>query len=225
MMTIGEIFKTAREKKKITTSEAAVATRMKVQHVEAIESGRFDKFAAPTYARGFIRLYAEYLGLDPSPLIRFYNEHYLNDERPSLIPDESSRAPAPKPPRRPPSEPPVSAKAAPTTEERKREIPAPARPARPRPQINVAQWRAKIGAAFARMASAIKNAPQQVRRRAGFAAAMVALIIAVPYIARCTGARAGKNFAPGQTHDAPKSMSSLLKEPPEPFLKSANSQP
>lgn len=72
METIGQVFKAARGKKGVTASQAAVATRIKIQHIEEMERDDFSRMAAPTYAKGFIRLYAEYLGLDPAPLIQAY---------------------------------------------------------------------------------------------------------------------------------------------------------
>ena len=73
MATLGQILKEAREKKNVTASQAAAATRMKIQTVEALERDDFSRMAAPMYAKGFIKLYAEYLGLDAAPLIREYD--------------------------------------------------------------------------------------------------------------------------------------------------------
>lgn len=75
-LTLGQVLQQARLRKNVTASQAAAATRMKVQHVEALERDDFRSIAAPMYAKGFIRLYAEYLGLDPAPLIREYMERH-----------------------------------------------------------------------------------------------------------------------------------------------------
>ena len=72
MDTIGQQLKAARERKGVTASQAAAATHMKVQHVEALERDDYSRMTVPTYARGFLRLYAEYLGMDPAPLLREY---------------------------------------------------------------------------------------------------------------------------------------------------------
>lgn len=76
MTDIGRMFREARERKGVTVSEAAAATRMKVQHIEAIERNDFDYMPAPIYTKGFLRIYAEYLGLDPERVIREYLEQY-----------------------------------------------------------------------------------------------------------------------------------------------------
>ncbi len=91
MPLIGQTFRTAREKKKVTASQAAAATRMKVQLVEAMEREDFSKMAAPAYSKGFIKLYAEYLGVDPAPLLQEYMEVYAPRERTPLVTDKSAQ--------------------------------------------------------------------------------------------------------------------------------------
>lgn len=71
-MTLGEKLRSARQAQKMTTSEVATATRMKVQMVEALEEDDFTKMPAVIYAKGFIKLYAEHVGLDPHPLVEEY---------------------------------------------------------------------------------------------------------------------------------------------------------
>ena len=90
MATLGQILKEAREKKSATASQAAAATRMKIQTIEALERDDFSRIAAPMYARGFIKLYAEYLGLDPAPLIREYSDLHAPKARPPLAPENGS---------------------------------------------------------------------------------------------------------------------------------------
>ena len=72
METIGQQLKAARERKGVTASQAAAATHLKVQHVEALEHDDYSRLTVPTYAKGFLKLYAEYLDLDPAPLLREY---------------------------------------------------------------------------------------------------------------------------------------------------------
>jgi transcriptional regulator with XRE-family HTH domain len=72
MAMLGEALRSARIAKGVDTSEAAAATRLKMQMIEDLEENVFSSIAAPVYGKGFIRLYAEYLGLDPLPLIQDY---------------------------------------------------------------------------------------------------------------------------------------------------------
>ena len=79
--TVGAILREAREKKGLSTSEVALATRMKVQIVEEIEHDDFSRIAAPIYAKGFIKLYAECVGVDPMPLRFTVPEDFSLEER------------------------------------------------------------------------------------------------------------------------------------------------
>ena len=45
--------------------DAQAATKIAPAYLEAIEHDRYDLMPAPVYARGFVRLYARYLGFDP----------------------------------------------------------------------------------------------------------------------------------------------------------------
>ncbi len=71
-MSLGEKLCNARLARKETASVVAKATRMKVQTVEDIEREDFSRLSAAIYAKGFIKLYAEHVGLDPKPLIDEY---------------------------------------------------------------------------------------------------------------------------------------------------------
>lgn len=89
MATIGQQFKAARENKGVSQAEAAKATKILTKIIEAMEADDFSEIAAPTYAKGFIRLYAEYLELDSEPLIAEYSEKY--GTRPRKLIDENSQ--------------------------------------------------------------------------------------------------------------------------------------
>jgi transcriptional regulator with XRE-family HTH domain len=84
-MALGKILQDARLRKKMTTSQVAAATRMKIQTVEAIEREDFSRITAPVYGKGFIRLCAECLEVDPRPLIDEYMEKYAPRKKPSLV--------------------------------------------------------------------------------------------------------------------------------------------
>lgn len=90
MISIGQSLKQERESRGVTTSEAAKATRMKVQTIEALEADEFDHIAAPIYVKGFLKLYGDYLDLDTDALVEAYQEYYAPRKRQPLIVDESS---------------------------------------------------------------------------------------------------------------------------------------
>ena len=92
-MSLGETLRLAREEKGQTISQVAEATRMMVQIVEDLEREDFRRIAAPIYGRGFIKLYAEHLGLDSEPLAREFMEIYTGSRVPQVV-RRTSEAPA-----------------------------------------------------------------------------------------------------------------------------------
>lgn len=75
-MSFGDTLRTAREAKGLTCSQVAAQTRLLVQIVEEMEREDFHRIAAPIYGRGFVRLYAQCVGLDPIPLTAEFMELY-----------------------------------------------------------------------------------------------------------------------------------------------------
>ncbi|MDP2991062.1 MAG: helix-turn-helix domain-containing protein, partial [Kiritimatiellota bacterium] len=73
MESIGQILKAARERRQISIADVVGATKMTSTFVKAIEANDFDVLVAPVYARGFIKLYAECVGLDPMPLLKQFD--------------------------------------------------------------------------------------------------------------------------------------------------------
>ena len=72
MESIGEILREARHNKKASLEDAARATKIKLEILEQLESDEFDRLAAPTYTKGFLKLYSEYLGLDSQFIVDAY---------------------------------------------------------------------------------------------------------------------------------------------------------
>ncbi len=77
-MSLGDQLQQARKQRRMTTSEVAAATRMKIQIVEDLEREDFSRIAAPVYGKGFIKLYAEQVGLDPKPLVDEYVARFVD---------------------------------------------------------------------------------------------------------------------------------------------------
>jgi cytoskeletal protein RodZ len=75
---IGEALRSAREAQGKSVEDAAAATRIRPSYLEALEQERFDQLGGNVYAKGFLRSYARYLGVDPAPLL----EAYRAQERP-----------------------------------------------------------------------------------------------------------------------------------------------
>ena len=83
---IGSEFSEARRRAGLDITHAATSLRIRKEHLAAIEDGRFADLPAPAYAVGFVRSYAEFLGLDSAAAIQaFKNETKNSRERVSLI--------------------------------------------------------------------------------------------------------------------------------------------
>ncbi len=61
---LGDAFRSERSRRGISLNDAERTTRINRVYLEAIEDGRLETLPAPVYTRGFVRLYARYLGLD-----------------------------------------------------------------------------------------------------------------------------------------------------------------
>jgi cytoskeletal protein RodZ len=72
LSTIGEALRSAREAQGRSLDEAAAATRIGPSYLEALEREEFGELGGSVYAKGFLRSYAGYLGLDPAPLLEAY---------------------------------------------------------------------------------------------------------------------------------------------------------
>jgi hypothetical protein len=53
-----------------------LATRIRANYLEALEAEDFDALGSEVYAKGFLRSYALFLGLDPVPLVDAYRQRY-----------------------------------------------------------------------------------------------------------------------------------------------------
>src|SRR5512138_2239861 len=64
MSTVAEQLRHAREARNLTVQEVAEITKIRTDHLRALEEGNFDVFSAPVYIRGFVRTYSTLLKLD-----------------------------------------------------------------------------------------------------------------------------------------------------------------
>ncbi|MCX7886385.1 MAG: helix-turn-helix domain-containing protein [Verrucomicrobiae bacterium] len=74
MPSIGETLRTTRLSKGRTLEDVSRVTKIKVEILERLEADDYRAVGAPTYVKGFIRLYGDYLGLDGRALGEAYLE-------------------------------------------------------------------------------------------------------------------------------------------------------
>ena len=63
-MTVSEQLRQAREAKHLSIAQVAEITKLRTDHVRALEEGKYEVFSAPVYVRGFVRTYSNLLKLD-----------------------------------------------------------------------------------------------------------------------------------------------------------------
>lgn len=68
--TVGQRLRNARESQKLTLEKAASATRLRIHHLQALENDDYSIMASAAQGRGFLRLYAAYLGLNLDQMIK-----------------------------------------------------------------------------------------------------------------------------------------------------------
>ena len=71
-LTLGEKLKKLRNDKRTSINEASRFTKIQPAYLEYLEEGLWDKLPADVYVKGFLRSYADFLGVDEKILIRFY---------------------------------------------------------------------------------------------------------------------------------------------------------
>jgi cytoskeletal protein RodZ len=64
MSTVSEQLRHAREASGLTVEQVVEITKIRTDHLRALEEGNFDVFSAPVYIRGFVRTYSKLLKLD-----------------------------------------------------------------------------------------------------------------------------------------------------------------
>jgi cytoskeletal protein RodZ len=77
---IGTTLRDARTRQGLDFPELEQRTKIRPKYLRALEDERFEILPAPTYIRGFLRSYAEALGLEPQPFVDEYNSRFTTDE-------------------------------------------------------------------------------------------------------------------------------------------------
>jgi hypothetical protein len=80
MFDIGSSLREARLRQELDFPELEERTKIRPKYLRALEDERFDILPAPTYVRGFLRSYAEALGLDGQPFVDEYNSRFTVGE-------------------------------------------------------------------------------------------------------------------------------------------------
>ena len=80
MFQIGTSLREARLRQGLDLLDAETATKIRSKYLQALEDEQFDVLPAPTYVKGFLRNYAEYLGLDGQLYVDEFNSRYVQGD-------------------------------------------------------------------------------------------------------------------------------------------------
>ncbi|HUD04582.1 MAG TPA: helix-turn-helix domain-containing protein [Patescibacteria group bacterium] len=86
MIKSGEKLQQARIEKGFSLEDVARATKIKTQFLSYIEDGEYQKLPSPSYAHGFVRNYARFLGLPDEEILALFRREFDEDKVYKVLP-------------------------------------------------------------------------------------------------------------------------------------------
>jgi cytoskeleton protein RodZ len=80
MFEIGSTLLEARSRRNLDIPTCEAGTKIRAKYLRAMEEEQFDVLPSPTYVRGFLRTYSEFLGLDGGLLVDEYESRFARPE-------------------------------------------------------------------------------------------------------------------------------------------------
>ena len=80
MFEIGNSLREARVRQQLELGEVELATKIRARYLRALEEESFEALPAQTYVKGFLRTYADYLGLDGQLYVDEFNSRFAGDD-------------------------------------------------------------------------------------------------------------------------------------------------
>jgi cytoskeleton protein RodZ len=106
MSSFGETLKRERELRQISLREISEATKINLRYLDALERNDFRHLPGGVFNKGFVRAYAQFIGIDPEAMAMAYLEEEQRQftraqragagEAPPPAPAESRRPAAPR---------------------------------------------------------------------------------------------------------------------------------
>src|SRR5512144_1867288 len=99
--TIGQRLKAEREEQRLTLEKVFEATRIRIQYLQALEADDHSVMPSSVHARGYLRNYAAYLGLDVDQMLDDLRAFHMQEATAQVIgpADEAPSVPPPQPER------------------------------------------------------------------------------------------------------------------------------
>jgi cytoskeletal protein RodZ len=86
MKTVGEMLREARVNKSLSLQEVEEGTKIRLKFLNAIESNDFSVMPSLSYAKGFVKNYSDYLGLNTNTVLAFFRRQTVEVPKSSLLP-------------------------------------------------------------------------------------------------------------------------------------------
>lgn len=87
MIKVGEKLKEERKRKGLSLEMVAKATKIRITFLQAIEDGKYSKLPGSNYAHGFVKNYAEYLGLPVKEYLALFRREYDENTERKVLPE------------------------------------------------------------------------------------------------------------------------------------------
>ena len=86
MRKVSEILRQKREERQLNLETVSDETKIKKEFLEAIEDGRFQSLPSESYALGFVKNYAKYLGINAASIVPLFRREYKSRHIP-IVPE------------------------------------------------------------------------------------------------------------------------------------------
>jgi len=87
MVRLGHLLHQKRLQKRLTLEEVAQDLKIKSRFLAAIERGEYNKLPSPAYAQGFVRNYADYLGVSKAETTMLFKREFDEKRAMKVLPD------------------------------------------------------------------------------------------------------------------------------------------
>jgi cytoskeleton protein RodZ len=96
MFDIGASLREARIKRDLSPADVHKAIRIRDRYLQALEEERWELLPGDAYVKGFLRTYADFLGLDGNLYVDEYSSRFADREEQPLAPQPLPRASGPR---------------------------------------------------------------------------------------------------------------------------------
>src|ERR1051326_7290810 len=91
MVPVGQRLQQERIKKGLSIDEIARATKIRPNFISALEKGNYKKLPSSAYVQGFIKNYAEYLGLPKKEILALFRREFDEREFIGVLPESFAK--------------------------------------------------------------------------------------------------------------------------------------